>query len=476
VTRSTCVAGTLLAGGLLASCTLGPNYKRPVVQTPAVHRGATGAAPESLADVKWFELFHDDRLTALVSTALKDNFDVRIAAERVQQARAAYGITRADQFPTVGVSADAIAARSSKSGSNKFIPGNADTSVSYVDAGFTLNWELDVWGRLRRLNEAARADYLATDEARRGVITTLVADVTQTYLSIRALDQQLEIAQRARDVANNSMQLIDERRTAGVASGLDVHQAEQLLYTATAQIAELERSITQAENALSLLLGHVPGDVERGQSLDAFQVPPSVPAGLPSALLERRPDILQAEQELIAANARIGAAKADYFPRISLTGFFGGQSRALTDLLSGPARLATAGLGAAGPIFDAGRTRSNVKLAESVQREAVLNYQRVIYTAFRDVSDSLTDYTKTSQQRTEQERLVTALRASVDLSTERYRGGLDSYLPVLDAQRNLFAGALELAQLRQRELTAIVQLYRALGGGWNADQPQGTKD
>jgi len=467
VIRLTRVAGTLLAGGLLASCTLGPNYKRPVVETPAVHRGATGATPESLADVKWFELFHDDRLTALVSTALKDNFDVRIAAERVQQARAAYGITRADQFPTIGVSADAIAARSSKSGSNKFIPANADTSVSYVDAGFTLNWELDVWGRLRRLNEAARADYLATDEARRGVVTTLVADVTQTYLSIRALDQELEIAQRTRDVATNSMQLIDERRTAGVASGLDVHQAEQLLYTATGQIADLERSITQAENALSLLLGHVPGDIERGQPLEAFQVPPSVPAGLPSALLERRPDILQAEQELIAANARIGAVKADYFPRISLTGFFGGQSRALTDLLSGPARLATAGIGAAGPIFDAGRTRSNVKLAESVQREAVLNYQRVIYTAFRDVADSLTDYAKTSQQRTEQERLVTALRASVDLSTQRYRGGLDSYLPVLDAQRNLFEGALELAQLRQRELTAIVQLYRALGGGWS---------
>ena len=468
--RLTRVAGTLLAGSLLASCTLGPNYKRPVVETPAVHRGAPGATPESLADVKWFELFHDDRLTALVSTALKDNFDVRIAAERVQQARAAYGITRADQFPTVGVSADAIAARSSKSGSNKFIPANADTSVSYVDAGFTLNWELDVWGRLRRLNEAARADYLATDEARRGVITTLVADVTQAYLSLRGLDLQLEIAQRAKDVATNSMQLIDERRTAGVASGLDVHQAEQLLYTATGQIADLERSITQAENALSLLLGHVPGDIERGQTLEAFQAPPSVPAGLPSALLARRPDILQAEQALIAANARIGAVKADYFPRISLTGFFGGQSRALTDLLSGPARLATAGLGAAGPIFDAGRTRSNVKLAESIQREAVLNYQRVIYTAFRDVADSLTEYTKTTQQRTEQERLVAALRASVALSTQRYRGGLDSYLPVLDAQRNLFEGALELAQLRQRELTAIVQLYRALGGGWNADQ------
>ena len=469
MSRPTRVALTLLGGALTASCTLGPNYKRPVVETPAVHRGATPgtAGPESLADLKWFELFHDDQLTALVSTALKENFEVRIAAERVLQARAAYGITRADQFPSVGVSVDAIAARTSRSGANKFIPAGADTSVSYMDAGFTLGWELDVWGRLRRLSEAARAQYLATDEARHGVLTTLVADVTQTYLSLRALDFELEIATRTRDAATNNMRLIDERRTAGVASGLDVHQAEQLLFTATGQIADLERQITQAENALSLLLGHLPGDVPRGEALQAFQVPPAVPAGLPSALLERRPDIRQAEQELIAANAQIGVAKAEYFPRISLTGFLGGQSRALSNLLTSPARVATVGLGATAPIFNAGRTRSGVQLAEAVQREALVNYQRVIYTAFRDVADSLTEYTKTSQQRTEQERLVAALRASSQLSTERYQGGLDSYLPVLDAQRNLFQGELDLAQLRERELASIVQLYRALGGGWS---------
>jgi multidrug efflux system outer membrane protein len=458
---------TLLGAGLLTSCTLGPNYKRPVVETPSVHRGATDAGPASLADLKWFELFHDDRLTELVSTALKENFEVRIAAERVLQARAAYGIQRSEQFPTVDVSADAIAARSSTSGANRFVPSGASTSVSYVDAGFSLGWELDVWGRLRRLSEAAKAQYLATDEARHGVITTLVADVTETYLSLRAFDLELEIAKRTRDVATSNKSLVEERRTAGVASGLDVHQAEQLLYTATGQIAELEREIAQGENALSLLLGHLPGDIVRGQPLEAFHAPPTVPAGLPSALLERRPDIRQAEQELIAANAKIGAAKAEYFPRISLTGFLGGQSRALTDLLSGPARIATGGLGLTAPIFNAGRTRSNVQLAEAVQREAVVNYQRVIYTAFRDVADSLAGYTKTSQQRAEQEHLVEALRASTQLSTERYQGGLDSYLPVLDAQRNLFAGELELAELRQRELASIVQLYRALGGGWS---------
>jgi outer membrane protein, multidrug efflux system len=247
---------------------------------------------------------------------------------------------------------------------------------------------------------------------------------------------------------------------------LDVQQAQQLLYTATGQIASLEREIAQAENALSLLLGQAPADVPRGRPLDAFQAPPSVPVGLPSALLERRPDIRQAEQQLIAANAEIGAAKAEYFPRISLTGFFGGQSRALAELLTGPGRVASASLGATAPVFNAGRTRATVRLAEALKGEALVNYQRVIYTALRDVADSLAGYVKTSEQRTEQERLVEALRASARLSTERYQGGLDSYLPVLDAQRNLFEGELQLARLHQQQLSSIVQLYRALGGGW----------
>ena len=451
-------------GALVASCTLGQDYKRPVIQTPSAYRSAPSAASTgSLADLKWFELFRDETLTQLVTTALQQNFELRIAAERVLQARAAYGITRADQFPSFGASADAIAARSSQRGT---IPAGASTDVSYAQAGFSLGWELDVWGRLRRLSEAARAQYLATEEARRGVITTLVADVSETYLSLRALDLELEIARRTRDAATDSLRLTEARRTSGVASGLDLRQAEQLLFTATGEIASIERQIAQAENALSLLLGRTPGDIARGRPLEALQGPPAVPAGLPSSLLERRPDIRRAEQELIAANAQIGAAKAEYFPRISLTGFFGAQSRALSDLLSGPARLATAGVGAAAPIFNAGRTRGNVRLAEAVHREALVNYQRVIYAAFRDVSDGLAAYTKTTEQRTQQEQLVAALSESARLATERYRGGLDSYLPVLDAQRNLFQGELELARLRQGELASIVELYRALGGGW----------
>jgi len=355
----------------------------------------------------------------------------------------------------------------SQTGATQGIPADVDPEVAYTQVGFSLGWELDVWGRVRRLNEAALARYLATEEARRAVVTTLVGDVTETYLALRGFDLELDIARRTRDVALENLRLTEARRDRGIASSLDVRQAEQLLYTATGQLAALEREIAQTENALSLLLGQVPGDIPRGLSLEAFEAPPSVPAGLPSALLERRPDIRQAEQELVAANAQIGAAKAEYFPRISLTGFFGAQSRALSDLLTSPAATWSVGAGALAPIFNAGRTRANVRFTEAVQREALVTYQRTIYTAFREVSDSLAGYRKTSEQRAQQQRLVEALRESTRLSTSRYEGGLDSYLPVLDAQRNLFQGELDLARLRQQELAAIVQLYRALGGGWS---------
>ena len=455
---------------LAAACTAGANYKRPVVQTPGSFRGDAApatASSASLADLKWFELFRDETLTDLVGTALKQNFEVRIAAERVLQARAAYGITRAERWPAVDASAGVTAARVSERGATRGLPPGADTGASYTEAGFSVGWELDVWGRVRRLNEAARAQYLATEEAQRAVITTLIADVSEAYLRLRALDLELEIARRTREIATNSLRLTETRRTGGVASGLDVRQAEQLLFTTTGRIASLEREIAQLENAVSLLLGRAPGDVPRGDALETIQAPPAVPAGLPSALLERRPDVRQAEQQLIAANAQIGAARAEFFPRISLTGFLGVQSRALSQLLTGGAGLATGTLGATAPIFNAGRTRANVQLAEALQREAVVQYQRTIYAALREVSDALVAHTKIREERAEQERLVQALAESRRLATDRYQGGLDSYLPVLDAQRNLFEGELALARLRQRELAAVVQLYRALGGGWD---------
>lgn len=454
---------------LLTGCVSGPNYKRPPVDLPTAHRGAVPQATTaaSLADLKWFEVFRDETLTNLVTTALEQNFEVRIAAERVLQARAVYGINRADRLPTVDGSVGVTAARASQRGANSSLPPDADTTVAYTDAGFSIGWELDVWGRVRRLNEAARAQYLATEEARRGVITTLIADVSETYLLLRALDLELEIARRTRDVGTDALRLTETRRTGGVASGLDVRQAEQLLYTATGRIASTELEIARVEHALSLLLGRAPGDVVRGQRLEAIAAPPAVPAGLPSALLERRPDIREAEQQLVAANAQIGAARAEYFPRISLTGFLGVQSRALSSLLTTAAGVASGTVGATAPVFNAGRTRANVERTEAVQREASLRYQQTVFTALREVSDALAAHTKVTEERREQERLVQALADSQRLATDRYRGGLDSYLPVLDAQRNLFQGELALARLRQRELATIVQLYRALGGGWN---------
>jgi multidrug efflux system outer membrane protein len=457
----------LLVLALTTACAVGPRYQRPAVAVPDTHRGASAAAStDSLADLEWQKLFDDPVLTELVTTALRQNFDLRIAAERVQQARAVARIARSERFPTVGASAGLVTSGASREGATP-IPDGVDRDVTYGDAGVNLSWELDVWGRVRSLDEAARARYLASENARRGVVTILVGDVMESYLALRALDLELDIARRTTEVASEGLRLTRARQERGIGNNLDVRQAEQLLYIARGQVAAAERAIAEREHALSLLLGQAPGDIRRGRELVALTAPPQVPAGLPSALLERRHDIRQAEQELIAANAEIGAAKAEYFPRISLTGLLGVQSRSLTSLVSGGAGLWSAGLGAAAPIFNAGRTGANVRLAESVQRELVVRYQRAIHAALRDVADALAGYRKTVDQRTEQLRLVEALDASVRLSRQRYEGGVDNYLQVLDAQRNLFQGELELARLRQRELASVVQLYRALGGGWN---------
>jgi multidrug efflux system outer membrane protein len=450
-----------------AGCALGPRYTRPEVPLPAAHRGAPPAASAdaSLADLEWAAIFDDPALTALVTTALRENFDLRIAAERVQQARALYRISRSDRYPAIGASAGVITSGASREGATP-VPGGVDRDVTYGQAGIGLDWELDVWGRVRSQNEAAHARYVASEEGRRAVATILVGDVMESYLSLRALDLELDIARRTGAVAEEQLQLTRARQQGGVGNNLDVKQAEQLLYIARGQVAAAERAIAEREHALSLLLGRAPGDIDRGRPLEALAVPPQVPAGLPSTLLERRPDIRQVEQELIAANAEIGAARAEYFPRISLTGFLGVQSRSLTTFFSSGAGLWSAGLGAAAPIFNAGRTGANVRYTEAVQREMVVRYQRAIHAALRDVADALAAYRKTADQRAEQQRLVEALDASSRLSRQRYEGGVDNYLQVLDAQRNLFQGELDLARLRQQELASIVQLYRALGGGW----------
>jgi multidrug efflux system outer membrane protein len=461
------VPAVALALALLTGCAVGPNYRRPDLPVPPQFRDAEQpGGTNSLADMKWFELFHDDVLKGLVKEALEGNHDLKIASARVLEAREQYGITRADLFPQLNVGAQFSALRNSQIGQFRFLPAGISLDTAYTQAGFSLGWELDLWGRIRRLKESARAQYLASEQVRHGVVTTLVADVSTFYLDLRELDLELEIARKTRDTAENGLRLTTLRHNRGVATGLDVHQAEQLLYTATAQIASAERAIRQNENALSLLLGRNPGDIARGKGLEELAPPAGVPAGLPSALLERRPDVRQAEDMLIAANAQIGAAKAQYFPQISLTGFLGGQSRALSDLFVGPARQWSFVPSATAPIFTAGKIRSGVRFTEAQRMEALAIYQKTVQTAFREVSDALIGYTKNSQQRTEEERLVRALRETARLSRLRYQGGLDSYLQVLDADRNLFQAELVLAQLRREELVAVVQLYRALGGGW----------
>jgi len=459
-----------LSASLLTGCAVGPNYKRPVVDAPTVHRNPEGdetaAASNSLAEKPWKEVFNDPVMHQLVETALTDDFDLRIATERIAQARAQYGISTSRLYPTIDGQLKFTSQRGSSAGSIIFVPKGTNLDVSYTDGGGLLNWELDLWGRLRRLRESARAQYLATEEARHAVQTSIVADVSFAYLQLRELDLELEIAEKTRKIAEDGLRLTQLRRGSGVATGLDVRQAETLLYTATSQLAETRRAIEQQENAIRFLLGGSPGSVERGKPLGEIVVPDAIPADIPSALLDRRPDIRQAEQQLVSANAQIGAAKAQYFPKISLTSAVGGQSRALSDLFTGPARLWSFSPGVTVPIFNAGRIRNDVRYTEAMQREAEINYQKTIQTAFREVSDSLIAYTHLQEQREQQQLLVTSLRESARLSNSRYRGGLDSYLQVLDAERNLFNGEMVLAQLQLAELNSVVQVYRALGGGW----------
>jgi len=457
--------GYLLPLLALTGCTMGPNYQRPAIPVPPSYRGA-GAGGASLADAKWSDTFQDETLKQLIAAALQQNLDLALAAERVEEARAQFRITGANRYPFLYAQAQFSSNRPSLIGANTEIPPGASLDSSYTQAGGALSWELDLWGRLRRLTESARAQYLATEEARHGVMVSLVADVAATYFTLRERDLEMEIARSTRDIAARNLELVRVRHDHGAVTALDVHEAEQFLYSASAQIAGTERDVGQAEDALSLLLGRPPGDIARGRPIDDWGLPPELPAGMPSALLERRPDIREAEQKLIAANAQIGVARAYYFPQISLTGFLGGQSRALTDLFTGPARNWFITPAASLPIFNAGQVRVAVRLTEAQKREMVIAYQKAIYTAFREVSDALLGYHDTREQRGQQDHVVHELEETARLSKLRYQGGMDSYLQVLDAERNLFQGRLVLAQLRLRELLCFVELYRALGGGW----------
>jgi multidrug efflux system outer membrane protein len=355
----------------------------------------------------------------------------------------------------------------SSAGANTFVVPGTNLASSYTSLGAALSWELDIWGRLKRQTEAARARYLASEEGSRAVRVSLVSDVMESYFQLLEQDLELEISRKTQGIAKDSLKLVELRRQRGAASGLDVRQAEQLLYTAGVQIAAAEHAIAQSENLLSLLQGTAPAAQQRGRKLEDLPTPAQLPPGLPAALMARRPDIREAEQNLVAANAEIGAARALYFPQISLNAFIGSQSRGLLNLASGPARVYTVAPAAVQNIFNAGQTRNNVRFTEAQQRELLIAYQKSIYSALREVADALIGYDRLREQRSQEENLVHTLEETVRLSELRYRGGLDSYLQVLDAQRNLFNGQLTLAQLRLQERVSVVQLYRALGGGWS---------
>jgi multidrug efflux system outer membrane protein len=450
---------------LISGCAVGPNYKRPSVDVPGTYRGTTPQeaqqpAAESLGDQKWWELFQDSQLQDLIRTALRQNYDVRIAATRILEARAQVGITRADGLPTISAGAQSFDQRSARS---KFFPAY-DTSAHQVD--LSLAWELDFWGKYRRANESARASLLATQWAREAVISTLVSDVAADYFQLRELDLELEISRRTLISRQDSLRLTQTLANGGGTSLLDVRQAEQLVFTAAETIPNLERRIEQQENLISTLLGDNPGPITRGAKLTEQPHAPEVPAGLPSNLLERRPDIRQAEAELIAANAQIGVARAAYFPEISLTASGGFQSSALTSLFTGPAGMWGFAGSLAQPIFAGGRIRSGVRLSEARQQEAALVYQQSIQQAFRGVSDALVEYRKDREFREQQEQLAFSAQDAARLSEMRYRGGAASYLEVLTNETNYFDAELGLAQAQLNELLGLVSIYRSLGGGW----------
>lgn len=472
-----CALPLFLGTLILSGCAVGPNYKKPAVDVPVTYRGPVAdttsaesqpttpavtpsATAASLGDEKWWEVFQDKELQGLIRTAVKNNYDVRIAATRVLQAQAQVGITRADQLPSLSAGGLINSQQSPKIGpipSYELTQGQVTASAA---------WNLDFWGKYRRASEAARATLLANEWAQKEVIATLVANVATDYFQLRQLDLELEIAQRTLGSRRDSLKLTQTLEEHGINSMLDVRQSEQLVYTAATEVPDLQRQIGQTENAISILLGNNPGDVPRGLKLTEEPHLPVVPAGIPSSLLERRADIRQSEANLIAANAQIGVARAAYFPQVSLTGSAGYESPALANLFTGPAGLWNLTAGITQPIFEGGRLKNNVRLAEAEHQQMLLTYQQTIQGAFRDVSNALIAYQKNREFRVQQQQLFESAQDAAHLSEVRFKAGTTDYLEVLTNETNSFSAELGLAQAQGNELIALVQLYQALGGGW----------
>lgn len=445
-------------------------YQPPSVQTPTVYRAEDATSQpgtQSFGDLKWFEVFKDDQLQALLRTAVAQNYDVRQAVARINAARAQLGLARADQFPNFAASANLVTTRLPQDGSLQELPPGTQRNISFGQVLLNLlNFEIDIWGRVRKIKNARLADLRAAEEDRNTVLATVVSTVAAAYLQLRELDLELDISQRTLVTREESLRIIKLRTDAGVATTLDLRQAEQLVYSARAAIPDLQRAIEQQENLINLLLGQNPAPVLRGRELVAQDLTPTVPAGLPSDLLQRRPDIRSAEQSLVAANFSVEAARALYFPRISLSGFLGGDSTALSSLFTSAGSVWGIAPQLTQPIFTAGRLKSTVKLNKAQQESAIVGYQSTVQGAFREVSDALIGYRKTREVRVQQELLVQTLKERSRLAYLRYDYGVDSLLNALDADRDYFEAQLTLAQNKLNELTAVVQLYRALGGGW----------
>jgi outer membrane protein, multidrug efflux system len=464
MTRIVTLLTVAFLAGLLPGCAVGPKYHRPAIQTPNSYRDLSEnpqlqSQTASYADLPWWQVFQDPKLQELIRTALKQNYDLQIATERINAARAQVAVTRSSLFPQVGGNANFNGGKENQEQSKyNFLTLTADAA-----------FQLDFFGKLRRATEAARAELLATDAARQTVVLTLVSDVANDYFTLLQMDLQLKITRETVNTQTDSVKLTQLRLDHGVATKLDVLQAQQVLDTANVQIPDLERQIAQEENAISILLGNYPQDVARGIPLVDQTLPPEVPAGVPSSIIERRPDIREAEQILIAANANIGVAKAQFFPQISLTGAGGGSfGRDSLFPSSYPSQIGIWSYGAqvSQPIFTGGALKGNLHRAESEHRQALIGYQEAIQHAFGEVSDALIGYDKLHQVRTRQQDTVADLQETVRISTLRYKGGTTTYLEVLDGQRSLYGAELTLAAARGDEYRSLVQLYKALGGGW----------
>ncbi|HWC96148.1 MAG TPA: efflux transporter outer membrane subunit [Candidatus Sulfopaludibacter sp.] len=439
----------------LSACTVGPKYRRPAIDVPPTYRNAeAGAVKTSIGDEQWSEVFQDAELQKLIRTALDRNYDVRIAASRILQAQAQVGITRSQQFPTVGAQAG--------------VTGQKIPTFTFVLAELegVFSWNIDFWGAYRNATEASRDTLLASEWNRKLVLSTVVANVASAYFALRELDLELDIAQKTLASRQESLKLTQTLEGGGRAGMLDVRQAEQLVETAAETIPDTQRQIAIQEDLISTLMGENPHAIPRGLPITGQPLPPEVPAGLPSQLIERRPDIRAAEAQLMAANAQIGVARAQFFPSLPLTGAGGLASAHLGQLFTGAANAWSFTAVAAQPIFNGGRLRSNLRLSESQEQEMLLTYQNTIQQAFRQVADTLASYGKYRDFREHQERLTTAAEDAARLSEMRYQGGATSYLEVLTSETNYFAAQLNLARARLNERLSLVQLYNALGGGW----------